>query len=109
MVFFGRWLGLTGVCLSLIGACSSDDSGKAGDGKSWQCDRSTDVVACTCTYDSSSLKYANPVDECSAAIGAGVQCCRSPADAMYPMCTCIAAACSAGWTEVYKCSGLPPP
>jgi hypothetical protein len=112
MTRWWRWSGLI-ACLAsvLIAACGSSDSEDGGGGKSWQCDKSTDVAACTCYYDAP-INFVNPASECTPAVGNAARCCRSGADVSVPNCTCHTAydvGCPGGTTEVDKCSGLPPP
>lgn len=94
--------------VSLVVACG-DDAEEKGTGKSWQCDKSQDIAACACYYDEP-INFANPVAECTKAIGNGARCCKSAGGAT-PNCVCASGndvGCPTGTQEVEKCSGLPP-
>jgi hypothetical protein len=103
-------LGACGLLLvSLLVGCS-DDGEEKETGKSWQCDGSQEIAACTCYYDEP-INFANPVAECTKAIGNAARCCKSGAGAATPNCVCASGndvGCPAGYQEVEKCSGLPP-
>jgi hypothetical protein len=109
-----RWWGVMACCgILLVAGCGSSDSGDDddGSGKSWQCDKSTEISACTCYYDVH-VNFANPVSECTPAIGNAAKCCKADAGATTPNCTCSSGydvGCPAATTEVDKCSGMPAP